>query len=178
MTTAIELQIRDARNVEREEAIALTIEAYRQYEDGFGQPFWSQYISNIRNQWEQGKDARRIVAEHDGKLLGAVLLYPPQEGLYEKLAAVIPYPEVRLLGVHPGYRGSGIATALLRDCAQRALNSGYDRLGLHTSQRMPDAVRLYRKLGFERAPEFDFPAADQITLVEAYRYSLHNGIPW
>jgi ribosomal protein S18 acetylase RimI-like enzyme len=172
MSTAIDVLVRDARPEEREAAIELTIEAYRQYEESFGQPFWDQYKSDIRSQWVNKEDTQRIVAVREEKLVGSVLLYPPQEGLYEKLNAAIPYPEIRLLGVHPSVRGRGVATTLIRECAERALRAGAPCLGLHTSERMPDAVRLYVRLGFERAPEFDFFGGDSRTVVEAYRLPL------
>jgi GNAT superfamily N-acetyltransferase len=172
MVTAIDVLVRDSRSEEREAAIKLTVEAYRQYENTFGQVHWDQYISNIRSQWGTQVNAQRIVAEHEGELVGTVLLYPPQEGLYEKLKMTIPYPEIRLLGVHPTVRGKGVATTLIRECADRAIGAGASYLGLHTSNRMPSAVRLYKRLGFERAPEFDFFGGDNRTLVEAYRLPL------
>ncbi|MCR8634258.1 GNAT family N-acetyltransferase [Paenibacillus radicis (ex Xue et al. 2023)] len=172
MSTAIHVLVRDARLEEWEEAIDLTIAAYRQYEESFGQPLWEQYIKNIRSQWVNQENTQRIVAVQGGKLVGSVLLYPPQKGLYEKLNEMIPYPEVRLLGVHPSIRGKGIATTLIRECAQRAIGAGAPYLGLHTSDRMPSAVRLYTRLGFERVPEFDFFGGDNRTLVKAYRLKL------
>ncbi|MDD9269053.1 GNAT family N-acetyltransferase [Paenibacillus sp. GCM10023248] len=173
MATGVRVLVRDARPEERDAAVALTLEAYRQYEISFGQPFWEQYISNINAQWDRkGDEVQRIVAFHGTKLAGAVLYYPPQAGLYEKLQETIPYPEIRLLGVHPSARGQGVATALIGACAQRAREADSRYLGLHTSGRMPDAVRLYRKLGFERETRFDFLAADHRTVVEAYRLAL------
>ncbi|NOU97727.1 GNAT family N-acetyltransferase [Paenibacillus sp. LMG 31456] len=172
MTIANHVLVRNAQLEEWEEAIDLTIAAYQQYEESFGQPLWDSYIKNIRSQWENQENTQRIIAVQEGKLVGSVLLYPPQEGLYEKLNELIPYPEVRLLGVHPVFRGKGIATTLIRECAQRAIGAGSPYLGLHTSDRMPSAVRLYTRLGFERVPKFDFFGGDNRTLVEAYRLTL------
>ncbi|RTE10243.1 GNAT family N-acetyltransferase [Paenibacillus whitsoniae] len=174
MSTAINFIVRDAYPSECGKAIELTLEAYRQYEPDFGPTFWESYISNIKSQWERKGDSWRIVAEQEGELIGALLLYPPQEGLYEKLKETIPYPEIRLLGVHSSARGKGVATALIGESARRARQSGAAYLGLHTSNRMPDAVRLYLSLGFEREPRYDFFAADNTTVVEAYRLPLHT----
>ncbi|MBP1963322.1 GNAT family N-acetyltransferase [Paenibacillus aceris] len=96
------------------------------------------------------------------------------EGLYEKLSETIPYPEIRLLGVHPAARSKGVATLLIEECARRAKQDGFTYLGLHTSNRMPDAVRLYLRLGFEHEPRYDFFAADNTTVVEAYRLALQT----
>lgn len=178
MSTAIDVQVRDALPEEREAAIELTIAAYRQYEESFGHPFWEQYMASIRSQREHDEDAQRIVAVHGRKLVAALLLYPPKEVLYERLNATIPYPEIRLLGVHPSVRGKGIATALIRETSDRAARAGFSYLGLHTSELMPSAVRLYIRLGFERAPEYDFPGGDNRPIVEAYRLPLHSPFPW
>lgn len=174
MSTTIDVSVRDARQDEWGKAVALTIEAYRQYESGFGPAFWQQYISNIKAQWKRTEDTWRLVAEQEEKLVGVALLYPPQKGLYEKLSETIPYPEIRLLGVEPSARSKGIATSLIAECARRAEREGFAYLGLHTSSRMPDAVRLYLRLGFEREPRYDFFAADQTTVVEAYRLALQS----
>jgi GNAT superfamily N-acetyltransferase len=173
MSTALNLLVREARPEELETAFELTVAAYRQYEESLG-AFWNQYVSNIQSQWLGEANNQRIIAASGDRVVGGVLLYPPQEGLYEKLQDTIPYPEFRLLGVHPGIRGQGIATALIQECVQRAARLHAPFLGLHTTYRMPEAIRLYQKLGFERSPQYDFPAADGITIVEAYRIALNE----
>ncbi|WP_400164120.1 GNAT family N-acetyltransferase [Brevibacillus sp. TJ4] len=163
-----EVHIRNAHRDEWQAAIELTIKAYQQYAGSFGPLFWQQYVDNIRWQWEKQEQAERLVAFVAGELAAALLLYPPQKGLYEKLDTTIPYPEIRLLGVLPAMRGKGVATALIRESAERAARAGYPYVGLHTTELMPQAVRLYQRLGFERAPEFDFYGDNRI-VVEAYR---------
>ncbi|WP_426445940.1 GNAT family N-acetyltransferase [Paenibacillus sp. S-38] len=176
MSITAELQIRNARPGEREEAVSLSVEAYSEYRDSYSGEFWEGYKQSMRDLWfREELPAERIIAARGGRLLGSLLLYPPVERLYEKLQANIPYREIRLLAVHPDARGQGIATSLIRECAERARQSGDPFLGLHTTQQMRAAVRLYRSLGFERAPEFDFPGGDERTVVEAYRLPLTGG---
>src|SRR5690606_22036723 len=114
----------------------------------------------------------RIVAERDGGLVGSVLLFPPALDAYGgAVEAEIAWPEVRLLAVAPAERGRGVGTALVRECARRARRAGATALGLHTSGSMRIAIHLYERLGFVRAPRYDFrPPGGE--LVTAYRLDL------
>jgi ribosomal protein S18 acetylase RimI-like enzyme len=49
-----------------------------------------------------------------------------------------------------------VATVLLNACIARARAEGHDRIGLHSTRYMQDAIRIYRRVGFERAPAHDF----------------------
>ncbi|WP_159884956.1 GNAT family N-acetyltransferase [Paenibacillus puerhi] len=170
------LLVRDALPEERGEAARLSIQAYSEYQESYDLDFWAGYKQSMQDLWlQEDLPAERIAAFRDGRLLGCLLLYPPVDRLYEKLEATIPYHEIRLLAVHPDARGQGIATRLIRECTKRARHSGAPFLGLHTTSQMRAAVRLYRRLGFERAPEFDFPGSDASTVVEAYRLPIADG---
>ncbi|MCZ8521705.1 MULTISPECIES: GNAT family N-acetyltransferase [Paenibacillus] len=173
MSTPAGLHIREAGPDEWDSAVHLSAQAYSEYKMNYSDEFWEGYKLSMRTSWYRDDlPVDRLVAVRDGRLLGCLLLYPPVKRLYERLAADIPYREIRLLAVDPSARGQGIATSLIRECAERAKSGGDAFLGLHTTQQMPAAVRLYRSLGFERAPEFDFPGSDEHTLVEAYRLPL------
>lgn len=63
---------------------------------------------------------------------------------------------LRFLAVDPGARGCGLGTRLTGTCIERARGQGARFLGLHTAPLMEAAQRVYRRLGFERAPEYDF----------------------
>ncbi|TXK77503.1 GNAT family N-acetyltransferase [Paenibacillus sp. N3.4] len=171
MSTAIDLWIRDVRFEEREAAVELTIEAYKQYEQGFSPEFWENYKNSMRVLWSGEQVVDRIIAVQDGKLVGALLLFPANF-LLEKINVKLPYPELRLLAVDTSARGKGVATALIRECALRAEKRGAPYLGLHTTERMASARKLYQRLGFQRVTEFDFPGEDKQTVVEAYRLPL------
>jgi ribosomal protein S18 acetylase RimI-like enzyme len=75
------------------------------------------------------------------------------------------------VAVPPQARGRGIGEALVEECVRRARAMGATELGLHTSRSMQSAIRMYERLGFERAPEHDIhvPGAE---LVEAWRLDL------
>jgi ribosomal protein S18 acetylase RimI-like enzyme len=64
-----------------------------------------------------------------------------------------------------------VGVALVRECVRRARRAGARELGLHTSASMRAAIHMYERMGFRRAPAFDFqpPGAE---LVTAYRLDL------
>jgi ribosomal protein S18 acetylase RimI-like enzyme len=64
---------------------------------------------------------------------------------------------VRMLGVHPEARRSGVATKLIEACIERARAAGKTRLTLHTTPRMRAAQAMYERLGFRRLPDRVFP---------------------
>jgi len=69
------------------------------------------------------------------------------------------YPDnwayIRRLGVDPAFRGMGVARRLMEMCIERARINGEKMLGLHTSTMMPEARRLYDKLGFSLIRELE-----------------------
>ena len=65
----------------------------------------------------------------------------------------------------------GVGRALMAECVRRARAAGAAALGLHTSQSMRVAGRMYERMGFVRAPEYDFlPPGGE--LVRAYRLTV------
>jgi ribosomal protein S18 acetylase RimI-like enzyme len=82
------------------------------------------------------------------------------------------WPELRLLAVAPMARGAGVGQALVDECVRRARASGHSELGLHTSESLRAAVRMYERMGFERAPEHDL-RPEGAELVMAYRLPLN-----
>jgi predicted N-acetyltransferase YhbS len=164
------LVIRDARPEDRDAIRALTLQAYEQYASIMESDAWAGLAGAIRNGLEV-EDAERIVAERDGRLLGSVALFPPASDAYRGETGPASWPELRLLAVSPEARGTGVGQALVEECVRRARRMGATELGLHTSRSMAAAMRMYRRMGFVRAPDHDFqpPGAE---LVEGYRLPL------
>lgn len=171
------LRIRDARAGEREAVRALTLRAYAEYATIMTPAAWAGLEGAVRAALDSdGTAAEWIVAESldDGELLGSVMLYPAEAAAYGELTTATAAPELRLLAVPPEARGSGVGQALVDECIRRARLAGARELGLHTSVSMQAAIRMYRRLGFVRAPERDFqpPGAE---LVEGYSLPLSGG---
>ena len=125
----------------------------------------------VRAALDSGEPAERIVAEHAGELVGSVMLFPPASDAYAGAAGRANWPELRLLAVAPEARGLGVGRVLVEECVRRAHRAGAAELGLHTSASMRVAMRLYERMGFVRAPEYDFQP-EGAEVVEAYRLPL------
>jgi len=168
------LRIRDAREDERGAIRDLTLHAYAEFATIMTPSAWAVLNGAVQSALASDERMDRIVAERGGQLVGSVVLYPPATDAYGGLTSRVRWPEVRLLAVAPEARGLGVARALMDECVRRARAMGAAELGLHTSASMRAAMRMYERMGFVRAPEFDFqpPGAE---LVEAYRLDLSAG---
>jgi len=85
----------------------------------------------------------------DGRIAGAVTLYPHSDGAQPDAYFV------KGLAVRPSERGNGVATALLEWCKERARNAGRVRLVVTTTPEMGHARALYTKHGFVRDARLD-----------------------
>jgi GNAT superfamily N-acetyltransferase len=171
---ADEVVIRDARPAERAEIRELTMGAYAQYAAVMAPAAWEGLESALLAALGTEEEAERIVAERAGRLVGSVMLFPPESRAYAGVAGGAANPELRLLAVAAEARGEGIGEALVRECARRARRRGATALGLHTSESMRAAIRMYHRMGFARDPGHDFqpPGAE---LVQAFRLELGPG---
>lgn len=169
------LQIRDARDEDRDKIRALTLAAYQQYAAHMPPELWEGYQQGILNALTDTKPVGRIVAEQAGIMLGCVLLYPGGTVFSKPNGDTItlPCPEMRLLAVSPAARGQGVGAALVRECLRRARQSGETMMTLHTTDLMTVAMRMYERMGFVRAPELDFHPGPDFT-VKGYRRPLDD----
>lgn len=162
--------IRDALPGELDAVSRLLRDAYLEYERYMPPQAWQTYLQDIMDVRGRLDTSELIVAELDGKLAGAVTLFSNAsrstgEGWPEGWAGV------RLLAVHPTYRGQGIGRALMEECLRRCRTRGIATVGLHTTSVMDTARRMYEKMGFARVPEFDFQPRPGV-VVMAYRLDL------
>jgi predicted N-acetyltransferase YhbS len=172
-----DVHIRDARPSDRSAIEAVTLSAYQEYAMLMS-AHWEGYRQNIVATLAAVEPAAQIVAEREGEIVGAVLLYPrgaviaaPGGGAFTLTA-----PEVRLLAVAPAARGRAVGAVLMNECVRRARQSGATAVTLHTTDVMQAAIRIYERMGFLRAPELDFSPAPGAT-VQGYRLSLEATLP-
>ena len=166
------LTIRDARPADRDAIRALTVAAYGEYAGVMAPAAWGALESALHAALASDDPAvQRIVAEREGRIVGSVMLFPPESDAYAGLTDAAPAPELRLLAVAPEGRGGGTGRLLVEECIRRARSSGATELGLHSSRSMRSAIALYTRLGFTRAPERDFQP-EGAELVEGYRLLL------
>jgi GNAT superfamily N-acetyltransferase len=165
------LTTRDMYDSEQDAIRAVTLAAYEEYAAVMPPPIWAGYRQMILTTLDEKGAVERIIAELDGAIVGSVLLYPPNGNTYPGMVDSIDWPEVRLLAVMPAMRGRGIGVALMEECKRRARHSGATVLGLHTTDMMQTAMRMYERMGFVRAPAYDLRPGRNM-LVKAYHLSL------
>lgn len=151
------------RPEERDEVRALLTEAYQPYAAEMSPEVYEAYLAGVLDT----EDGRQLVAVDGDKVLGAARLYLPGD-------ATVDLPKdvawVRAVGVLPSARGTGVGQAIMDYCVAHARNAA--ALVLHTMDFMPAAVRLYERLGYERAPELDFVAGRGAFTAVGYRLLL------
>jgi predicted N-acetyltransferase YhbS len=150
-----EFTIREARAEERETIRELTLSAYGQFATIMAPSAWPGLQSAILGGLANAEQADTFVAEQGGRIVGSVFLFPPTEGEASEAGRMV-WPELRMLAVSPEARGRGIGSALVEACLQRGRERGDVAIGLFTSESMREALRLYARMGFERAPRYDF----------------------
>lgn len=74
--------------------------------------------------------------------------------------------ELKRLYVRPAGRGKGVGLALTQHAIRRARQQQYQAVRLDTLSTMPDAQRLYRKLGFREIPPYTFNPLPDVTYME------------
>ncbi|CCG98038.1 GCN5-related N-acetyltransferase [Fibrella aestuarina BUZ 2] len=62
--------------------------------------------------------------------------------------------EIKRMFVDPAHRGQGIAQAILAELEGWSHEEGYTACVLETSVKLPGAVQLYTKWGYERTPNY------------------------
>jgi GNAT superfamily N-acetyltransferase len=171
-----DITIRVALGEEIDAARAVLGASYAQYEHSFPEENWVPYLADILDLEGRAPQSDLLVAERDGAILGCVSYFPPgaktsypSDSFSEHWPA--DWAAFRLLGVDPAARGSGVGRSLTQACIDRARGSGAPMLGLHTTRHMSVAREMYERMGFARAPRFDFHPSPEIA-VEAYQLVL------
>ncbi|WP_410608116.1 DHA2 family efflux MFS transporter permease subunit [Amycolatopsis sp. lyj-109] len=127
--------------------------AYAQYAGKVAPEVWDAYRADLLDLDRHACHGQLLVAEVDGKIAGYAAFYP--DATVQNLGWPGGWAGGRGMGVHPDFRGRGVANALMAALEHRARESGAPVFAFHTSGFMTAALALYARLGYRRAPEFD-----------------------
>src|SRR5450759_1230877 len=72
--------------------------------------------------------------------------------------------ELKRMYVPPAHRGRGLARLVLTALERRAREAGLERLILETGTRQPEAIGLYRSVGYTRIPNFGVYADEPLSM--------------
>lgn len=165
------LDIHTARPDEIDQVSRVIRAAYREYARAIPPKVWKEYIEDITDVHSRLKVAEPIVAALDGRPAGCVTLYPASSGR-DETGWPKGWAGIRILAVHPRYRARGIGRALMEECLRLCRDRGTRVVGLHTTEAMDIARRMYERMGFVRAPHFDFHPRPGVTVM-AYKLELN-----
>ncbi|WP_119302458.1 GNAT family N-acetyltransferase [Dongia deserti] len=103
-----------------------------------------------------------LIAESDGRMLGAVAFYRDASRQNWNLGWTLPseWASLRALAVNPEVRGRGIGRQLAEACMLRAWRIGRQVLSVHNAEFQSVARKLYLQMGFRRCPQYDLNVGD------------------
>jgi GNAT superfamily N-acetyltransferase len=113
-------------------------------EYGYGIAFES-YVAAGLHEFQQHYDPARSrvwFCEHDGKMIGSLLLMDRGEAA-----------QLRFFLICPEYRGIGLGKKLMQLYMQFLHECGYKRSYLWTTHELPTAASLYTRVGFKLTEE-------------------------
>ncbi|MBA9026407.1 MULTISPECIES: GNAT family N-acetyltransferase [Bacillaceae] len=166
-----QIVIEELKEEDKETVRRVLVESYEQYEPDYTDPqVWKDYRESIVASIDNPNVDKILVAKSGQEVLGSLQLFLSSEDAYQKPELLIFSPIIRLLGVHPEARGRGVAQELIRASVSYAKIKGASQLYLHTSDKMPKAIRLYEWFGFKRDHTKEFQNHD--IQVKCYRLDL------
>ena len=154
--------VRLAGPSERAAITDLLLRANREYRAVLSPRIYDAYLHDLRELAARWADKEFLIAESEGRLLGAVAFYRDASCQSWNLGWTLPqeWSALRALAVEPEARGRGIGRLLTEACALRAWRIGRQVLALHNCAFQVAARALYLSMGFERCPRYDFDAGD------------------
>jgi ribosomal protein S18 acetylase RimI-like enzyme len=161
------VRIRRARPDDYEAIGAVTIAAYEEFLTGTE----DRYRHRLVDTPGRDRDAELWVATADDseQILGNVTICP--EGSPWREIAKPGEGEFRMLAVAPEARRQGVGEALVQLVLGRLGEQGVRTVVLSSLEEMAGAHRIYRRLGFERAPDLDWRPVPDVSLI-AFRKEL------
>jgi ribosomal protein S18 acetylase RimI-like enzyme len=147
------LQYSKGSIIDKEPLLNLALTAFGQFSDVLTPENWSTMKSNITNNakfTDLLEKASIHICKADDDIVGVAYLMPHGNptALFDT-----SWCYIRMVGVHPDYRGRGIAKALTKICIDEAIKTNEQTIALHTSEFMDDARHIYENMGFKLLKE-------------------------
>jgi ribosomal protein S18 acetylase RimI-like enzyme len=141
-----DVRLRDFRAADAAEVDRVALAAFEQFRAHYTD--WPAMAANVSRMSSLADQGEIVVAERDGRIVGAVAYVGP--GRPKAAHFDRSWPIIRLLVVEPQSRGGGVGRALAEECVRRAKRDGAGAVALHTSPIMTVALSLYLRMGFRR----------------------------
>ncbi len=149
--------VRDAVPADYPAIREVVIAAYRQYADLLALDIFSPYLADVLDLEKHARHGRLFVVEVDGWVCGFGAFYP------DATVQGVGWPRAGPAGARSPSIRPRAATASPAPCSptceRLAREAGAPVFAFHTASFMTKAIALYERLGYRRAPEFDFDMA-------------------
>ena len=152
----VTIDVHVAEPREYAEAGRVTALAYREFVEP-GESSWEEYLDHIADVAGRADRSVILVASVDGRVVGSATLELGERVDDDDPPLAPDEAHVRMLGVHPDFRGRGAARALMDACFAQARAASRTRLTLNTTERMKEAKAMYEAMEFRRLPNRVFP---------------------
>jgi len=147
--------VRTARHADHHQIAEVVNAAFRQYSGLLMPPeVFDRYLGDLLDFDRHARHGHLLVVEVDGRVSASGAFYP--DAATQGLGLPSGWAGGRGMAVHPAVRGRGVARALLAECERLARTVEAPVFAFHTVSFMTGAIALYERLGYRRAPEYDF----------------------
>ena len=144
---------------------ALLIVAHAEHQLKIPPSRFSRHLTELLDLESRFGHSHLLVARRRGvngdRLVGTATYFP--DGEQQLPAWPSKWASVSGLAVAPQARGLGVATLLMQTCLDRAQREGSPVMAVHAGDFMKPAVRLAWRLGFRRAPAYDYQIASDLS---------------
>ena len=150
-----ELKYREASLDELDQLLELNIISYTGFSEVLSAEKWEEFHKRLSNKdtLRELMQKAKIFVCTDGDMLIGVAYFMPNGNPTPLFSADWCY--IRMVGVHPGYRGMSIGRKLTELCIAYARQTNEQTIALHTSEFMNAARHIYESLGFTILREID-----------------------
>jgi ribosomal protein S18 acetylase RimI-like enzyme len=142
------IAIRNALSQDFAQIEQISVAAYQEYARALAPGGWEVMQGNLSQVAKRAEVAQLIVAQEDCHLVGTVAYFAP--GKSDGRLFPPQWASIRLLAVSPSHRGKGAGRLLTQECIQRAKADGACEIGVHTSELMTVARKMYERMGFQQ----------------------------
>lgn len=138
-----------------EQLISLGVVAYQEYANFLTPENWNVFKAGLSNKASRItliEMSEVFVCAYDNKVIGMAYWIPSgqQWDVFQS-----DWSYIRMVGVHPDYRGFGIGQKLMKQCINLATQKAEKIVALHTSELMFAARHIYDTLDFKIKKELE-----------------------
>jgi len=138
-------KVRDYRETDASHVDRVALVAFAQFSSQYSD--WPAMAAAVGQMSALASAGEIVVAEHEGRIVGAVAYIPP--GRPKATYFQQSWPIMRMLVVEPSAKGNGLGRALTDECLRRARRDVSPVIALHTRPIMTIALPMYIRMGFK-----------------------------